>query len=486
MLSEDAVTEQLGRSITTALNVHGWHHLDAILLASLATEFPLLLIGPHGTAKTILVERIANALNRSFRHYNASLLNYDDLVGIPMPEDGQEFLRFITTPGAIWDAEFVFFDEISRCRPDLQNKLFPIIHEKRVVGMPLQHLRYRWAAMNPPSPDNPDLDPNAGEFYLGSEPLDPALTDRFPFVVPVPSWRDLSREDRRQLLALDVDPNRNHIMDIFQRPLESLVEECRALLPEVAERYGEWLGDYVIGVVDALGKASLPQSPRRARMLIEGIVAIHAARHVLVGEEPELADSAELALLYGLPQNATDVPPTPASIVAIHRQAWEIASMFDDDVWRQILEEQDPIKRLLLAEELQVSDDDLSRLVTQVLNMDASEARKVGLATAMFLRYRRQHQLTPAAWEPLVQLAGRVLSPRIYSITVNGNTTESQVWGEIKPWVLKHRQGGAVEQLEANYVLGGFPDLWRQQNWADALKQFKEDLNMFGGEELLA
>ncbi len=486
MLSEPTVVEPVNRSISAALNVHGWHHLDAILLASLATEFPLLLIGPHGTAKTILVERIARALKRSFRHYNASLLNYDDLVGIPIPEEGLDVLRFITTPGAIWDAEFVFFDEISRCRPDLQNKLFPIIHERRVVGMKLEQLRFRWAAMNPPSPDNPDLDPSAGEFYLGSEPLDPALTDRFPFVVPVPSWQDLSREDRRRLLSLRVDQDEDHIEDMFERPLQSLVEETQRLLPEIAEMYGDWLGDYVIGVVDALGKANLAQSPRRARMLIETIIAIHAARLVLVDEEVELIDSAELALLYGLPQNATDVPPTPAAVVTLHRQAWEIASMFDDDVWRQILEEQDPIKRLLLAEELGVSEEDLSRLVTQVLNMDDGEARKIGLATAMFLRYRRQHHLTPAAWEPLVQLSERVLSPRVNSFTSGSGTPEMQTWNEIKEWVLNHRQGNLMSQIEANYVLCGFPDLWRSQNWTDALKQFSEDLQTFGGEELLA
>ena len=154
IIVDKELTQQL--SITTSLYVHGWQHLDAVLLAALATEFPLLLIGAHGTAKTLLVERLSKAMGLEFRHYNASLINYDDLVGIPIPEEGQDRLRFITTPGAIWDAQVVFFDEISRCRPDLQNKLFPIIHERRVIGMDLQNLQYRWAAMNPhPQPKNP-------------------------------------------------------------------------------------------------------------------------------------------------------------------------------------------------------------------------------------------------------------------------------------------------------------------------------------------
>ena len=115
----------------------------------------MLLVGEHGTAKTMLVERLAAALGLAFRHYNASLVNYDDLVGIPMPDE-RGGLRFVGTPGAIWDAEFVFFDEVDRCRPDLQNKLFPIVHERRVAGVGLPRLRHRWAAMNPPSPDDDD------------------------------------------------------------------------------------------------------------------------------------------------------------------------------------------------------------------------------------------------------------------------------------------------------------------------------------------
>ncbi len=138
-------------------------HLDPVLLAALALEAPVLLVGEHGTAKTMLVERLAPALGLELRHYNASLLNYDDLVGIPLPDD-HGGLRFVGTPGAVWDAELVFFDEVNRCRPDLQNKLFPIVHERRVAGVALPKLRHRWAAMNPPAADDDVL---GG--YLGAE-----------------------------------------------------------------------------------------------------------------------------------------------------------------------------------------------------------------------------------------------------------------------------------------------------------------------------
>ena len=96
-----------------------------------------------------ILERLAQVLGLEYRFYNASLINYDDLVGIPLPTEDRKSLHYISTASSIWDAEIVFVDEINRTKPELQNKLFPIIHEKRVQGIPLDKLRYRWAAMNP-------------------------------------------------------------------------------------------------------------------------------------------------------------------------------------------------------------------------------------------------------------------------------------------------------------------------------------------------
>jgi MoxR-like ATPase len=185
---EDA--QSLSGDPFAALGLHGLSRLAPVILGALVTGEPLLLIGPHGTAKTLLLTRIAAALGLSCRHYNASLLNFDDLVGFPLP-DGEKGLRYVTTPSAIWGAGAVIFDEISRCRPDIQNKLFPIIHERRAQGLAIEGLVYRWAAMNPPSGhDNEETD------YRGSEPLDPALADRFTHIVPLQGWERLSEGER--------------------------------------------------------------------------------------------------------------------------------------------------------------------------------------------------------------------------------------------------------------------------------------------------
>ena len=44
------------------LGVHGLGRIAPLLLAALAVDEPLLLIGPHGTGKTLLLTRITEAL----------------------------------------------------------------------------------------------------------------------------------------------------------------------------------------------------------------------------------------------------------------------------------------------------------------------------------------------------------------------------------------------------------------------------------------
>lgn len=463
-------------SLTKNLQVHGWSHLDAVLLAALTTEYPLLLVGPHGTAKTYLAERMALALGLNFRHYNSSLINYDDLVGIPMPDEQNQSLNFISSKGSIWQAEFVFFDEISRCRPDLQNKLFPIIHEKRVIGMDLTDLRFRWAAMNPPSPDAADMNVGNGEIYLGSEPLDPALTDRFPFIIPVPTWDQLTRADRRQLLSAGQAISSEQPIE---QDLVRLVNRCAELIPEIETEHHETLTEYLISLLDLLEKAKIPQSPRRARMLLHTMIAVHAARIILEGECASIDESAELALSYGLPQSASEVPPSPAAVLAAHNQAWDIASCLDDENWRIIMEESDYIKRVVIAEELGFEGEDFSRLITQALNVDQSEAQKIALATAMFLAFREKQHLTPAAWEPLSELAIRVLQPRMASMNLAPSDTNT--WNQIKDFSVNQRNNPiGLSKLEANYVLSGFPHLWRKYDWQESLAKFREYISLFG------
>ena len=113
--ASSAVKHRKIRSLLTRpLGLLGWEKLEPVLLAALTTREPLLLIGRHGTAKSFLLERLAQALGLVYRFYNASLINYDDLVGIPLPDETQTSLRYITTPTAIWDAEVSSMNSTAR------------------------------------------------------------------------------------------------------------------------------------------------------------------------------------------------------------------------------------------------------------------------------------------------------------------------------------------------------------------------------------
>jgi len=68
--------------ILNQLGIFGWSEADEnLLLASLLTGDPCLLIGNHGAAKTHVIEKIAQALGRKFHAYNSGKCQFDELLG---------------------------------------------------------------------------------------------------------------------------------------------------------------------------------------------------------------------------------------------------------------------------------------------------------------------------------------------------------------------------------------------------------------------
>ena len=118
-VTADPEAKPAGNRILERLGIVGMESIEPVILAALIQQDPMLLIGPHGTGKSYLLNRLAAALRLQHRHYNASLLNFDDLVGYPLP-NGSGGLDYIQTPASIWAAQSVFIDE--RCRPEVQNK----------------------------------------------------------------------------------------------------------------------------------------------------------------------------------------------------------------------------------------------------------------------------------------------------------------------------------------------------------------------------
>ena len=317
--------------VLARLGVFGYERIEPAILAALATEKPLLLVGAHGTAKSLLLERLAAALGLEHRHYNASLLNFDDLVGYPYPTEDRSELRYVQTPGTIWGAQSVFLDEISRCRPELQNKLFPIVHECRVQGLKLPHLRHRWAAMNPPSLEEDDA-------YRGSEPLDAALADRFPFVVEVPALQDLDDDAQRAVIS-----GRGADADSSDAVRAALLD-VRAGIDSLRAAHGPRLVEWVRALAPLLATAKAAISPRRASMLFEATLAVHAAQ-----PGAQLGDSAFLALRCGLPHIASGKALNVTLLLGAHRQAWAITEPAIASSESEILREPDAVCRVAIA-----------------------------------------------------------------------------------------------------------------------------------------
>ena len=319
------------------LGVVGFSSIEAPLLAALATDSPLLLIGPHGTAKSLLLNKIAEALDLSFRHYNASLLNFDDLVGFPLPSaDGT--LQYVKTPAAIWGAGAVIFDEISRCRPDIQNKLFPIIHERKVQGLPLVGLQYRWAAMNPPDRDEDDSG------YLGSEPLDTALADRFPFVIDMPAWRTFTKEQQLEVIQSEdqsIDP-------VHAQRLVQAIARTKSLLALTSEALEEGMAAYVQTMFALLLQAGIALSPRRCAMLYRACLSVNAAA-MAIDSKASVTDTTLLALRSSLPQRALGIAISEVKLLSAHKEAMRLIQLAPNDPFKAILCESDPVEKIRLA-----------------------------------------------------------------------------------------------------------------------------------------
>jgi len=129
----------------------------------------VMLIGLHGTGKTETVRQLAADMGYKIKAYSCATLDpFTDLVGVPVPqeENGRMVLKMIR-PVDIDEAEIVFFDELNRARPEVQDAVLEIINNRTINGEPLPNLKCCWAAINPPN----------GDYNV--DELDPALMDRF-------------------------------------------------------------------------------------------------------------------------------------------------------------------------------------------------------------------------------------------------------------------------------------------------------------------
>jgi MoxR-like ATPase len=166
------------------LAIFGWKEKDEnLILSSLLTGDPLLLIGNHGSAKTHIANKIAQALRRPFLVYDASKAMFEDVLGYPNIEKlKQGIVEYVPSKVTIWDKELILIDELNRAIPELQSKWLEIIRSRKIMGFPTK-VKWVWAAMNPLS-------------YSATQVLDEALIGRFAIFIYPPDVLQMNEEDR--------------------------------------------------------------------------------------------------------------------------------------------------------------------------------------------------------------------------------------------------------------------------------------------------
>lgn len=177
------------------IGVYGLNdNIEDAFLASFLTGDPALLIGKQGTSKTGLCAAIGYAMREyskreriknpdqklfSFRIYDSSKINFEDLIGFPNPKAMQEGkMEFIRSKTTAWDADMIVFDEYNRQEPARQNNIFELQRSRRLMGI---NTGTKWVfnCMNPFG-------------MAGTEELDEALVDRNSFFIYIPSFVELS------------------------------------------------------------------------------------------------------------------------------------------------------------------------------------------------------------------------------------------------------------------------------------------------------
>jgi len=270
--------------------VYGWKEADEnLVIASLLTGDPLLLIGNHGCAKTHVANKIAQALKRRFLVYDASKAMFEDILGYPNVEQLKHgVVEYVPSPVTIWDKEMILIDELNRAVPELQSKWLEAIRSRKIMGFPTQ-VKWVWAAMNPMS-------------YSGTNQLDEALVGRFALFLYPPDILQMDEADRIRVanhINGDDAPGLSEWTDsanktISPHDLETVGGELHQIL-KLAAQYFLRLREQMPSLAEFLAKfADLLVRESKGEVALDGRRLGFIHRNLLANRAVELAKTEVL------------------------------------------------------------------------------------------------------------------------------------------------------------------------------------------------
>src|SRR3989304_6654348 len=104
--------------------VIGFDKIEPVVVANVAIERNVILVGRHGTCKSTLARELAKGYGGSFVIYDATKDDIISICGIPKTkvlEEGR--LEFAIGDRTIWDKSLIVIDEIGRATKENQNIL---------------------------------------------------------------------------------------------------------------------------------------------------------------------------------------------------------------------------------------------------------------------------------------------------------------------------------------------------------------------------
>ena len=365
------------------LGVYGWNNISDLLLSGVVGNYPVLLVGESGVAKTFASERLGAALDKAYRargegsfiykYRNASTAAVEDIVGFPLPPHQDDMkaakktgkdpiMQFVRSPDNIVGAEMLILDEINRCLPLTQNRWFSVINEGRVDGVDL-NLEVIIGAMNPP------------HAYEGTEVLDRAFAGRFNLLIRPNNFDDMEEKDKRKIAASRL--HENHEIASYEDGISledateivEYIEEARKALSLNRKQAKDAVCEYALEVTRSLNESiggnartQAKINSRRVAMVVESIMSVWACAQAR-GDGHLPSDALQVLRGSFMHEVCGDEPFSSAQIESAHEKSKSMLESPKARLISKIEKEDNRARRVVKAIEIDAGGDIISEFI---------------------------------------------------------------------------------------------------------------------------